>query len=358
MSSCPRAGTRQAHARYRRVSAPLTRTTAGGLWRAWGSQSSVPLTVDGSGRLGPRDRVVLAALATRLGQPVSADQLSDARLGRPPSGVGRQEPAGLRGPAPQGAGARRRSRRRPHGYALRRAPRRRRRAAVRGAGQPGPRAARRSARPTGRRTCWSEALALWRGAAFADLESWQPARRGRHAAGRAAPGGRGAAGRRAAAQPGGTARSSPRRRPWCAPRRCGSAAGSCWPARSTSPAQQGEALRTIHQLRAVLAEQLGIDPGPGRGRPGAVDPAAGPSLARARAPRAVRPPCPWLGLRPYDVEDADGSSAGTTTWPPAWRSWRGARCSPWSGRPARASPRCSGPGVAGSPATSRPPSRH
>ena len=29
-----------------------------------------PLTVDGSGRLGPRDRVVLQALATRPGQPV------------------------------------------------------------------------------------------------------------------------------------------------------------------------------------------------------------------------------------------------------------------------------------------------
>ncbi len=37
-----------------------------------------PLTVDGSERLGPRDRVVLQALATRLGQPVSADELMDA----------------------------------------------------------------------------------------------------------------------------------------------------------------------------------------------------------------------------------------------------------------------------------------
>ena len=45
-----------------------------------------PLTVDGSGALGRRDRVVLASLATRPGHPVSADQLADALWGeRPPA---------------------------------------------------------------------------------------------------------------------------------------------------------------------------------------------------------------------------------------------------------------------------------
>ena len=45
-----------------------------------------PLTVDGSGRLGPHDRVVLQALATRLGRPASADELIDAVWGeRPPA---------------------------------------------------------------------------------------------------------------------------------------------------------------------------------------------------------------------------------------------------------------------------------
>ena len=43
-----------------------------------------PLTVDGPGRLGPHDRVVLQALATRLGQPVSADELVDAVWGDQP----------------------------------------------------------------------------------------------------------------------------------------------------------------------------------------------------------------------------------------------------------------------------------
>src|SRR5215207_8188567 len=43
-----------------------------------------PLTVDGSGRLGPHDRVVLQALATRLGRPVSADELINAVWGDQP----------------------------------------------------------------------------------------------------------------------------------------------------------------------------------------------------------------------------------------------------------------------------------
>ena len=49
-----------------------------------GIQVLGPLTVDGSGRLGPHDRVVLQALATRLGQPVSADELIDAVWGDHP----------------------------------------------------------------------------------------------------------------------------------------------------------------------------------------------------------------------------------------------------------------------------------
>lgn len=43
-----------------------------------------PLTVDGSGRLGPRERVVLQAQATRLGKPVSAGELIDAVWGDHP----------------------------------------------------------------------------------------------------------------------------------------------------------------------------------------------------------------------------------------------------------------------------------
>lgn len=44
-----------------------------------------PLAVDGqTGRLGPRDRVVLAALAVRPGEPIRADRLADALWGETP----------------------------------------------------------------------------------------------------------------------------------------------------------------------------------------------------------------------------------------------------------------------------------
>ena len=44
-----------------------------------------PLTVDDSGTLGRRDRIILEALVARSGRPVSPDQLADAVWGdRPP----------------------------------------------------------------------------------------------------------------------------------------------------------------------------------------------------------------------------------------------------------------------------------
>ena len=67
---------------------------------------------------------------------------------------------------------------------------------------------------------------------------------------------------------------------------------------------QGEALRTIRQLRAVLARELGIDPAPEvvaleqsilRQDPSLVVPAARPVTDR----------CPWQGLMAYDVGDAE-----------------------------------------------------
>ena len=67
---------------------------------------------------------------------------------------------------------------------------------------------------------------------------------------------------------------------------------------------QGEALRTIRQLRTVLARELGIDPAPEvvaleqsilRQDPSLVVPAARPVTDR----------CPWQGLMAYDVGDAE-----------------------------------------------------
>jgi ABC-type microcin C transport system duplicated ATPase subunit YejF len=55
-----------------------------------------PLTVDGSGRLGPRDRVVLQALATRRGQSVSADELIDAAWGDHPPPCEGEELVGMK----------------------------------------------------------------------------------------------------------------------------------------------------------------------------------------------------------------------------------------------------------------------
>ena len=67
---------------------------------------------------------------------------------------------------------------------------------------------------------------------------------------------------------------------------------------------QGEALRTIRQLRAVLAHELGIDPSPEiaaleqsilRQDPGLLVPQPSGPVAH----------CPWQGLRSYDVEDTE-----------------------------------------------------
>ena len=70
--------------------------------------------------------------------------------------------------------------------------------------------------------------------------------------------------------------------------------------------RQGEALRTLHQARAVLADELGVDPGPELVGLEQAILRQDPSLVAAAAlpePSAV---CPYLGLVPYDVDDADG----------------------------------------------------
>ena len=71
--------------------------------------------------------------------------------------------------------------------------------------------------------------------------------------------------------------------------------------------RQGDALRTLHQARRVLAERAGRRARPGPGRLGAGDPASGPVAGgRGGAARARAQCCPYLGLVPYDVDDADG----------------------------------------------------
>ncbi len=69
--------------------------------------------------------------------------------------------------------------------------------------------------------------------------------------------------------------------------------------------QQAEALRTLHDVRTLLSRELGLDPGPDLvALEGAIlrhDPAL---LADAVRPDP-RPTCPYRGLVPYDLADAE-----------------------------------------------------
>ncbi len=125
--------------------------------------------------------------------------------------------------------------------------------------------------------------------------------------------------RRAAAGRAVTARSSPRRRSWSAPRRCVSTAGCCWPARSTSPGRRARRCARLHQLKAPAGRAPGHRPGPRLGRAGGVDPAPGHLDCWSLSPR---PPVGDLSVAGPDGRTASrtptGSSGGTTTWPPAW----------------------------------------
>ncbi|MGH3362522.1 MAG: BTAD domain-containing putative transcriptional regulator [Nocardioides sp.] len=260
-----------------------------------------PLTVEGSGGLSRRDRVVLGSLATNPGQPVSADQLADALWGdRPPASASKiLQGCVVRIRKLLGRDAIQTS---PQGYALLLPPdqvdslrfevqvSRARELLTFGE------ADRAAYLLTG-------ALSLWHGDPFADLEDWEPARTaarrlselrldaeelrvdallraGRH--------------REVLAETQALVRTAPlREHRWALLARAQYLSG-----------QQGEALRTIHQLKGVLAEHLGIDPGPDvvALEQSILRPDESLLVADAREPSAV---CPWQGLKPYGVDDAD-----------------------------------------------------
>jgi DNA-binding SARP family transcriptional activator len=69
--------------------------------------------------------------------------------------------------------------------------------------------------------------------------------------------------------------------------------------------RQGDALRTLHRARRVLAEELGLDPGPDLVALGEAILRQDPSLIAEQLPEPS-PACPYMGLVPYDVDDADG----------------------------------------------------
>ena len=231
-----------------------------------------PLTWDGSASLSPRDRVVLAVLATRPGHPVAPDRIADALWG--------DTPPATAGKVLQGCIARLRKvmgkeaiETSTQGYALTLPSdeidsMQFERLVTRG----------RELLTLGEvdRAAYllTQALSLWRGDAFADVESWPPAadeakrlgelrleaeelrvdahlRAGRHD--------------EVLAEAQALVRAAPlRERRW-----------SLLALAQYQSGAQGEALRTIHQLKSVLARQLGIDAGPEVDGPRAGDPAPG-----------------------------------------------------------------------------------
>ena len=70
--------------------------------------------------------------------------------------------------------------------------------------------------------------------------------------------------------------------------------------------RQGEALRTLRQARSVLAAELGIDPGPELVALEQAILRQDPELIADGVPGVASPLCPYRGLVPFDVDDADG----------------------------------------------------
>ena len=150
-----------------------------------------------------------------------------------------------------------------------------------------------------------EALRLWRGRAFAELEDWDD---GRVEAGRLdelrleAEDLRLDAALRAgnfvevlAELPTRVAAAPLRERRWALLATAQYQAG-----------RQGDALRTLHQARRVLVDELGLDPGPELVELEQAILRQDPALVAAAALTEPSTTCPYLGLVPYDVDDTDG----------------------------------------------------
>ena len=266
-----------------------------------GIQVLGPLAVDGSGRLGPRDRVVLQALTIRQGRSVTADELADALWGdnAPASAHKNLQSCIVRLRKALGPDAIETTR---DGYRLALpvddVDARRFEAQVDRA-----RALLEVGESDRVAFMLEQALDLWRGSAFADLADWLPARA---EAGRLeqlrleaeelqldAQLRRGLA-REVLARAHELVRAAPlRERRWellvLAQYRSGA---------------QADALRSIRQLRAVLAGELGIDPAPEIVALEQSILRQDPSLLVPTSPSPTGR-CPWLGLRSYDVDDAE-----------------------------------------------------
>lgn len=261
-----------------------------------------PVRVEDREALGPRDRVVLAALALRRGEAASAEQLADALWG--------EQPPASWAKVVQGCVVRLRKRlgpaaivTDPEGYRLvlpvdEVDAHRFEHLVQRGRelltfGEP-----ERAAHVV------AEGLALWRGPALAELDGWSPARveaarleelrldaqevllEAALRAGRY---------RDVLAEAQARVAEAPlRERRWALLALAQYQAG-----------RQGEALRTLHRARTVLATDLGVDPGPDLVALESAILRQDPSLVADAALPEPSATCPYLGLVPYDVADAD-----------------------------------------------------
>ena len=262
-----------------------------------------PLSVESDGDLlAPRDRVVLAALVTRPGEPVSADQLADALWGDTPPATWPKvvQSSIVRVRKVLGPQAVRTT---GHGYVL----------MLRADDNDAVRfehAVRRGrellalGEPERAQFTLTEALGMWHGAAFAELEGWEPGVAAaqrleelRHDAEELRVEASLHAGAWREVLPEATALVAEqplREQRWGLLARAQYQAG-----------RQGEALATIKRARAVLIAELGLDPGP---ELVAVERAIlrqDPSLLAHRDPAADSGVCPYRGLLPYDVADTE-----------------------------------------------------
>ena len=262
-----------------------------------------PLVVNGDeGRLGHRDRVVLAALVARPGEVVASEQLADALWG--------EKPPQTWGKVIQGCVVRLRKllgaeaiTTVDRGYRLAVPPDdidsyQFERLLGRG------RELLLLSEPDRASYVLDQAMALWRGPALDDLGDWDP---GRIEAARLDELRRDAEELRvdAALRSGhcrevlGTAQTlvaqAPlRERRWALLALAQYQAG-----------QQAQALRTLHQVRTVLATELGLDPGPDLVALESAILRQDPTLVVEGVLPESGATCPYRGLLPYDVGDSD-----------------------------------------------------
>ena len=261
-----------------------------------------PLTAGGNGALSPRDRVVLSALVVRNGSATSAEELADALWGDEPPASWHKVVPGCVNRLRKAIGAEAIVTS-PTGYRLELSDdevdlRRFERLLAKGHQMLA------LGEPDRAILAFREALTLWRGPALRDVEEWPPAR--------------------AEIERLEELRLQTEEAVLDASLRVGLQAGILAEARSRvsqAPVRerrwalmalaqylsgsQADALATLRRAREMLSRELGLDPGPELVELEQAMLRQDPSLSAATAlPRPIAR-CPYPGLLPYDVDDAD-----------------------------------------------------